>query len=124
MYPVNRNPGCSGLKVLNATTNRSAAITSLPISPSHPARRRLWALAPARGDITLAARNAFGTTPINPPTKVGIARPESSASQTIAATPSAVASCVSRMLRTVFIHRSLATKTPRGPPGGPWRFHA
>ena len=102
MYPVNRNPGCSGFKVLNATTNRIAAITSLPISPSHPARSRLSALLPARGDITLAARNAFGTTPINPPTKVGIARSEPNPIQTIAATTNAVASCASRMLRTVF----------------------
>jgi hypothetical protein len=66
-----------------------------------------------RGDINLAARNAFGTTPINPPTKVGIARPESSAIQTIAATPNAVASCVSRMLRTVRMHLSAGRQKPR-----------
>ena len=74
MYPANRNSGCSGLKVMNTAANRTAAITSLPISPSHPAASRLFALLPARGDITLAARNAFGTTPINPPNKVGTAR--------------------------------------------------
>jgi DNA-binding CsgD family transcriptional regulator len=45
----------------------------LPNSPIHPAASRLFALLPARGDNTLAARNAFGTTPINPPTSVGTA---------------------------------------------------
>src|SRR5688572_12096954 len=124
MYPVNRNPGCSGFKVANTAANMRAAITSLPISPSHPARSRLFALLPARGDITRAARNAFGTTPINPPNNVGVARSDPSQIQTIPASPTAVASCVSRMLRTVLITLSHATKTPRGPPGGPWRFHA
>jgi hypothetical protein len=111
MYPANRNPGCSGRKVANTAANITAAIASLPISPSHPARSRLLALLPARGDITRAARNAFGTTPINPPNKVGIARPEPNPIQTIAASPTAAASCASRMLRTVF-----TTKTPRGLP--------
>ena len=50
-------------------------------------RQQALRAAPARGDITLAARNAFGTTPINPPNKVGIARSEPSQSQTIAASP-------------------------------------
>ena len=124
MYPANRNPGCSGFKVANTAANITAAITSLPISPSHPARSRLFALLPARGDITLAARKAFGTTPINPPSNVGVAFAEPSQIQTIRASPSAVAACVNRMLRTVLITSSHPTKTPRGPPGGPWRFHA
>ena len=75
----------------------------------------LLAVLPARGDISLAARNAFGTTPINPPIKVGTARPEPSQIQTAAARTRPAASCVSRMLRTVFIHPAPATKTPRGP---------
>ena len=114
MYPVNKYPGCSGFKVVNTAANNSAAITSLPISPNQPARSRLFALLPARGDITRAARNAFGTTPINPPNKVGIARSDPNPAHTTAATARAVASCTSRMLRTVRIHLSAeAAKTAR-----------
>src|SRR5262245_7488378 len=116
MYPVNRNPGCSGRKVANTAANITAAIASLPISPSHPARSRLLALLPARGDITRAARNAFGTTPISPPNKVGIARSAPNPIHTIAASPTAAASCASRMLRTVRMDQSRTTKTPRGLP--------
>ncbi len=51
MYPANRNSGCSGFEVANTAMNSTAAIASFPASPIQPARNRLFALLPARGDI-------------------------------------------------------------------------